>query len=64
MLLLLLLPLPLLPLLLLLLLLLGTLLVLVPADGAAGCGQPWCVTLFAAPAAPPAHLLAAELLTY
>jgi len=22
-----------------------------------GCGQPWCVTLFAAPAAPPAHLL-------
>jgi hypothetical protein len=26
-----------------------------------GCGQPWCKTLFAAPAAPPAHLLASGL---
>jgi hypothetical protein len=26
-----------------------------------GCGQPWCVTLFAALAAPPAHLIAVEL---
>jgi hypothetical protein len=27
-----------------------------------GCGQPWCVTLFAAPAAPPAHLLGCSYL--